>query len=70
MRGIHAPEIRGKCNAEKQAARRARLFTVLALANARRSELRNIQRGKYFRVLADVWIDGKRLEQGLNKGGA
>ena len=40
-----------------------------ALANARRIELRNIKRGKYFRILADVWLDGKRLSQGLIKAG-
>jgi len=67
--GIDAPEIRGKCSAEKQAAQRARLFTVSVLHNARRIELRNIQRGKYFRILADVWVDGKRLAQGLIKAG-
>ena len=67
--GIDAPEIRGKCKAEKQAAQRARLFTVMALTNARRIELRNIQRGKYFRILADVWLDGKRLLLGLIKAG-
>ena len=67
--GIDAPEIRGKCKAEKQAAQRARLFTVMALTNARRIELRNIKRGKYFRILADVWVDGKRLSLGLIKAG-
>ena len=67
--GIDAPEIRGKCKAEKQAALRAKQFTVMALSNARRIELRNIQRGKYFRLLADVWVDGESLAQGLIKAG-
>ena len=67
--GIDAPEIRGKCKAEKQAALRAKKFTVSVLHNARRIELRNIKRGKYFRILADVWVDGKRLSQALIKAG-
>jgi len=69
VQGIDAPEIRGKCKVEKQAALRAKQFTVSVLHNARRIELRNIQRGKYFRILADVWVDGKRLSQALIKAG-
>jgi len=67
--GIDAPEIRGKCEEEKVKAREAKQFTVQALRSAKTIELRNIQRGKYFRILADVYIDGKSLAEGLIKAG-
>ena len=63
--GVDAPEIRGKCEAEKIAARKAKQFTVQALRSAHSIELRNIKRGKYFRILADVYIDGENLAQAL-----
>ena len=67
--GIDAPEIRGKCKAEKTKARAAKRFTVNALRSAKKIELRNIKRGKYFRLLADVFVDGKRLADLLVKAG-
>lgn len=67
--GVDAPEIRGKCEAEKIAARKAKQFTVAALRNASKIELRNIQRGKYFRILADVYMDGRNLATELINSG-
>lgn len=63
--GVDAPEIRGKCESEKKAARRAKQYTVEALRSAKKIELRDIQRGKYFRILANVYVDGKSLAKGL-----
>ncbi len=63
--GVDAPEIRGKCIAEKKAARRAKQFTVEMLRTAKTIELKNIKRGKYFRILAEVYIDGKNLAESL-----
>ena len=60
--GFDAPEIRGKCQSEKDAAQRARDLTVNALNNAEVIELRNMQRGKYFRIIADVYVDGEALK--------
>ena len=67
--GVDAPEIRGKCQSEKVKARLAKQFTVHALRSAKTIELRNIQRGKYFRILADVFVDGKNLADSLIKAG-
>lgn len=61
VNGVDAPEIRGKCPEEKKMARDAKQFTVSQLRSAKKIELRNIRRGKYFRVLADVYVDGKNL---------
>ena len=67
--GVDAPEIRGKCDSEKIKARQAKQFTVQALRSAKTIELRSMQRGKYFRILADVYIDGKSLADSLIKSG-
>jgi endonuclease YncB( thermonuclease family) len=40
-------------------------FTVRALLSARTIELRNMQRAKYIRYLANVYVDGKNLADGL-----
>ena len=67
VRGVDAPEIRGKCEKEKEKAKQARNFTVSQLEKGRVIELLNIQRGKYFRLIADVYIDGKSLSAELQK---
>ena len=67
--GVDAPELRGKCDTEKLAARQAKQYTVQALRSAKTIELRNMQRGKYFRILADVYIDGNSLADDLIKSG-
>jgi len=65
VKGIDAPEIRGKCRAEIVRARLAKEFTVAQLRAAQRIELRNLGRDKYFRILADVYVDGRDLAQQL-----
>jgi len=61
VNGIDTPEMRGKCQQEKALARAAKQFTVAQLRAAKTIELRNMKRGKYFRVVADVYVDGKDL---------
>lgn len=69
VKGVDTPEMRGKCQAEKEAARRAKQFTVALLRNATVVDLQRIERGKYFRLLAEVWVDGKRLDRLLTEAG-
>ncbi len=69
VRGVDAPEIRGKCKQEKMLARKARSFTAHLLWTARNIELRAIERGKYFRLLADVVFDGQDLATALIESG-
>ena len=69
VKAVDAPEIRGKCPREKEAARAAKAYTVALLRQARTIELRNIQRGKYFRLLAEVWVDGRNLAENLIQAG-
>ena len=63
--GVDTPEIRGKCQYEKNLALKARDFVRARLANAKEIKLTNLQRGKYFRVVANVVVDGVSLEQEL-----
>ncbi len=57
---VDTPEIRGKCQAEKDLAIRARDF-VRATVGAR-VQLTDVRLGKYAgRVIAEVWVDGQKL---------
>lgn len=66
---VDAPEMRGKCKEEKLLARKAKKHTVAFLRNAKRVELTNIERGKYFRIVADVYADGRSLSDSLVASG-
>ena len=65
VNGVDTPEIQGKCKYEKNLALEARDFVRSKLANAKEIKLTNLQRGKYFRVVANVLVDGVSLEQEL-----
>lgn len=61
VNGLDAPEIKGKQPCEKAAAKAAQRLVQSLLKNAKVINLENIGRDKYFRVLADVVIDGQNL---------
>lgn len=65
IRGIDTPEIRGKCEIERQMAITAREIVSNILTNAQFVELHNISRGKYFRLVADVYADGYKVADRL-----
>lgn len=65
IRGIDTPEIRGECDKEKQAAIKAREFLKSKLVGV--ITLKNIQRDKYFRLLADVWVGELNLGEEIIK---
>ncbi len=65
LEGVDAPEIQGKCQYEKDLAIKARDFVRSKLDNAKEIMLNNLQRGKYFRIVADVTVDGVSLEKEL-----
>lgn len=58
--GIDTPEMRGKCEAEKTLARKAKQKTVELLRSGKTVHLR-----KYFRILAEVYIDDVSLGEKL-----
>jgi micrococcal nuclease len=61
INGIDTPELRTKCAAEKALARKAKQFSVSQLRSGKEIKLTNMQRGMYFRIIADVMIDGVSL---------
>ncbi len=65
LEGVDTPEIQGKCQYEKDLAIKARDFVRSKLDNAKEIILNNLQRGKYFRIVADVTVDGVSLEKEL-----
>ncbi len=67
IRGIDTPELRGKCQDEKEKARIAKRLVKAELRKAKTINLHRVGRGKYFRFIADVKYDGKDLGQVLIK---
>ena len=70
LRGVDTPEVgrRGKCDEEKILGNQARVFVEDRLTGAK-IILLNIDRGKYFRIIADVTYDGVDLATELLKAG-
>lgn len=67
VRHIDTPEIKGKLPCEKDAARTAKRLIENTLKNAKKIHLENADKDKYFRILADVIVDGKPLKDLLLK---
>ena len=67
--GIDTPELRTKNKCEKELSIFAKEYTRKALLIAKRIDLKNISKGKYFRLVADVMVDGRSLTENLlNEG--
>lgn len=66
LRGIDTPELRSKNEEERKSAILEKERLSGLLNNARVIELRNLGRDKYFRIDADVYIDGEPLLPKLN----
>jgi len=69
VNGIDTPEIRGKCEQEKYSAEQAREMVADILKDAEKIDLKNMERGKYFRIAADVFADGESLAEMLVESG-
>lgn len=63
--GIDCPEMKDKRPEIKAKAQEAKQYTVKRLREGKVIELVDMQRDKYFRILASVRIDGKDLAQEL-----
>ena len=69
VNGINTPEIKGKCEKEKYDAQQVQQMVADILKDADQIVLRNMERGKYFRVAADVIVDGENLADALIETG-
>ncbi len=65
LRGVDAPEIKGKCPRERKAATAARDYVSGVLLEARSVEFCDPTWEKYGRVLATVKVDGRDLAETL-----
>ena len=59
--GIDTPEIRSSNKCERDAAKLAKNLVQDILSRAKYIEIRNFIRGKYFRIIGDVYADGKNI---------
>ncbi len=63
--GVDTPEMHGKCELEKQRAKKAKAVVADELKNAKQITLKNVMRGKYFRIVADIETENGSLAQKL-----
>ncbi|NKD88157.1 thermonuclease family protein [Haematospirillum sp. 15-248] len=68
FKGIDTPELKGRCAAEKQAARRAKAATERLLSKGTIT-LQKPSRDKYGRTAAFVLVDGKPVHVALIRAG-
>ena len=64
VRGVDTPEIKGKCQFEKELAIKAREFTKSFLKRGT-VVLKNLGKDRYNRILADVFVNGHGLDSTL-----
>jgi micrococcal nuclease len=69
VNGLDTPEIKGKCEKEKYDAKQAKEMVADIMKDAERITLKNMERGKYFRIAADVLVDGENLADMLIEAG-
>ena len=69
VNGIDTPEIKGRCEKEKYDAKQAQQMVADILKDAEQIDLKSMERGKYFRIAADVIVDGESLGDMLIEAG-
>ena len=69
VNGIDTPEIKGQCEKENYDAKQAKEMVANILKDAEQIVLKNMKRGKYFRIAADVIVDGENLADMLIDAG-
>jgi len=71
LNGIDTPEKRTKDKCEKDLSLVAKDYLKYRILKSQSGtiELRDIQRGKYFRIVAEVWVNGRNLNQAMLRRG-
>ncbi len=69
LNGIDTPEKRTRNACEKKLSIIASNYLRYRILKSRSGtiELRDIQRGKYFRVVAEIWVNGKNINKDMIK---
>lgn len=61
VRGIDCPELHDSRKDQRNEAAKAKEFVVQKIKNADSIKIKNLSRDKYFRILADFYIDDQNL---------
>ena len=69
VNGIDTPVIKSKCEKETYNAHKAQQIVADILKDVEQITLKNMERGKYFRIAADVFVDGENLGDMLIESG-
>ena len=69
LKGIDTPEIRTRNKREKKLGYAAKAYLEGIVSEAAYFELRDVSRGKYFRVIADVLVNGTSLSEEMISSG-
>ena len=69
LAGIQTPEMEGKCYSEIKKAIEARNYLAYRLRTAKKIVLKEVERGKFFRIVATIVVDGVDLCQELLRTG-
>lgn len=69
VRGIDSPEMTASRRCEREKAEKAQKLVQSLLSHARVIEINNLGRDKYFRILADAYVDGKSVGETLLRKG-
>jgi micrococcal nuclease len=63
LANIDTPEMKDKCNSVRLKAIKARDFLREKIKNAKQIEIRKTMRGKYFRIIGTLYLDGIDIGQ-------
>ena len=69
INGIDTPEIKRGSKESKAKGIIAKKYLMMIFEKAKKIELTNIKRGKYFRIVADVYVDNKNVTEMMIKAG-
>ncbi len=68
LAGIDTPELRGKLLPERASARRAKKALERFLPSGAIVTLKNMERGKYYRIVAEIWDrDGNNINEQMDR---
>ena len=62
---VDTPELHGACQSERDTAQKAKQFVIEQIPKDKIIELRDVKRDKYFRLLAEVYVNDNNLSDML-----
>jgi endonuclease YncB( thermonuclease family) len=65
LAGIDTAEMRGGNEKTKLMAEKAKAYVIKVLSEGSKVEIKNVERGKYFRLVGELFVDGRDIGQEL-----